>query len=109
MFFLKETKRNIKKDLALERLGRIFPLMGNNNNEHSAAGGCLAGLGNLLIFGLVLMVLYAWATHENIFVRLTFWIFMGVIVYYGWIEPSIDPEPQRGTIEWYDWKANHMH
>ena len=107
-FFLKETKRKIKKDLALEGLGRIFPLMGNNNNEHSAAGGCLAGLGNLLIFGLVLMVLYAWATHEKPFIRLTFWIFMGIIVYYGWIEPALDPEPVKFTREWYDWKSSHM-
>jgi hypothetical protein len=86
----------------------MFTLMGNNS-ENNGAGGCLAGLGNLLILGLVLMVLYAWATHESPWVRLTFWIFMGIIVYYGWIEPSIDPEPRYGTIEWYEWKNNHMH
>ncbi len=38
-FFLEETKRKIKKDLALEGLGRIFPLMGNKDNEYGAAGG----------------------------------------------------------------------
>ena len=85
----------------------MFLLMGNNN-ENNGAGGCLAALGNLLIFGLVLMVLYAWATHEKLLVRLTFWIFMGIIVYYGWIEPSFNPEPVKFTSEWYDWKANHM-
>lgn len=108
-FFLKETKRKIKKDLVLEGLGRIFPLMGNKDNEYGAAGGCLAGLGNLLIIGLVLMVLYAWATHENPIARFMFWVFMGVIIYFGWIEPSLDPEPVKFTREWYDWKSSHMH
>jgi hypothetical protein len=86
----------------------MFTLMGNNS-ENNGAGGCLAALGNLLILGLVLMVLYAWATHQNPLIRISFWIFMGIIVYYGWIEPSFDPEPRYGTIEWYEWKAKHMH
>ena len=94
--------------MVLKGLGRIFPLMGNKDNEYGAAGGCLTALGNLLIIGLVLMILYAWATHENPIARLMFWIFMGVIIYFGWIEPSLDPEPIKYTKEWYVWKSSHM-
>jgi hypothetical protein len=82
--------------------------MGSNNNENGGLGGCVAALGNLLILGIVLMLLHAWATHPSPWVRASFWIFMGMFIYYGWVEPSINPEPPHGTIEWYDWKAKHV-
>jgi hypothetical protein len=44
-------------------------------------GGCLAALGNLLIIFYVFYILYAMATSSNPFVRLLFWILMGVMVY----------------------------
>jgi hypothetical protein len=77
--------------------------------KNSNSNGCLASLGNLIFIGIILIILWAWATHENKFVRLTFWIFMSIIVYYGLIEPNIDPEPPSGTIQWYDWKYRHSH
>jgi hypothetical protein len=66
--------------------------------------GCLASLGQLLILGIVLAVLYAMATHESRWVRLIFWALVGIVIYYGWIEPSINPEPEMYTKEWYLWK-----
>lgn len=106
VFFLK-SKRKIKKDLALNKIGCMFPLMGNNN-EHNVAGGCLKGLSNLLFIGLVFMFFRAWATHSNAFIRLTFWIFIFLALFCNPNINLLDPEPRKNTIEWYEWKAKHM-
>jgi len=54
------------------------------SNEKS--GGCLAGLGKLILLFMFFYVLYLWATHPNPFVRLTFWIFAIWVAYLSYQE-----------------------
>ena len=66
--------------------------------------GCLASLGQLFIVGLVLAVLYAMASHESRWVRHMLWLLMGILVFCGWIEPALNPEPEIITKNWYLWE-----
>jgi hypothetical protein len=72
--------------------------------ESKSKSGFLSAIGQLALLVLVIAVLYAMATHESRLVRLMFWSLAVVFVYYGWIEPALNPEPEMYTTEWYVWR-----
>jgi hypothetical protein len=52
--------------------------MSTNNNSDNGWG---AIIGRLLIMFFFFYMLYAWATHSNPLVRLSFWICMSIVAY----------------------------